>query len=72
MLPVTSVTMKDIQDPEERKRAAYNRKHPTPWQRIVRAYKKNRGIRLSADDVCRLNYDDAITTRAMLDDLGQG
>ena len=42
--------------------------YPTPWQRIVEAYEKGVGIRLSWDELHQLNQDDAITTRAMLDE----
>lgn len=40
----------------------------TPWQRIMRAAKRGTGLRLSPDDALRLSRDDAIETRAALDD----
>ncbi len=40
----------------------------TPYQRIMAASHAGKGIRLSADDVFRLSMDDAISTRAALDD----
>lgn len=40
----------------------------TPYQRIVRAAKLQRGVRLTADECWLLGVmDDAIATRAMLD-----
>lgn len=43
----------------------------TPHQRIMRAYDRCGGVRLSADDVTRLGEDDAIATRAQRDDEEQ-
>lgn len=40
----------------------------TPWQRIMRNAERGIGVRLSAEDVYRLSRDDAIATRALLDD----
>lgn len=40
----------------------------TPWQKIMRAEKRGIGLRLSAEEVERLSMDDAIVTRATLDD----
>lgn len=40
----------------------------SPWQKITRAAKRGRGIRLSADEVWRLSMDDAISTVAEHDD----
>ena len=46
---------------------------PTPYQRIIRAAKKGKGIRLTADEVFQMSRDDAIHTRAMKDnDLEKG
>ena len=42
--------------------------HPTPWQRVVEAYEEGVGIRLSWDELAKLNQDDAIVTRAQFDD----
>jgi hypothetical protein len=48
------------------------RKKLTPYQRIVRAAKAGRGVRLSADECFDLGeMDDAIFTRARLDDEEQ-
>lgn len=44
------------------------RRKLTPWQRIMRASERGTGLRLSAEDVWRLSMDDAIHTRALLDD----
>ena len=41
----------------------------TPWQKIMRAGRRGTGARLTADDVKRLMSDEAIRTRAELDDL---
>lgn len=35
-----------------------------PWQKIMRAAKRGTGLKLSADEVLRLSYDDAIATTA--------
>jgi hypothetical protein len=35
-----------------------------PYNRIIAAAAKGRGLRLSADDVHALSFDDAIVTRA--------
>jgi hypothetical protein len=43
----------------------------TPWQRIIRAAKEGKGIRLSADEVYMLSQDDAIEQRARNDDEGE-
>jgi len=45
-------------------------KKPTPYQRIYRAGRSKipRGVRLTADECLELSFDDAIATRAMLDD----
>lgn len=40
----------------------------TPWQKIIRAAKAGRGLRLSANEVSRLSFDDAIATVATYDD----
>jgi hypothetical protein len=40
----------------------------TPYQRIVEASKKGVGVRLSAEECWDMAFDDAIATRAMLDD----
>lgn len=40
----------------------------TPYQRIMRAAEKGRGVRLSADDVRRMAMDHAIVTLAENDD----
>jgi hypothetical protein len=40
----------------------------TPYQRIMRAAKLGKGIRLSAGEAFYLSLDDAIMTRAQLDD----
>lgn len=39
-----------------------------PWQRIARAVKRGTGLRLTADEVSRLGYDEAIMQRAWRDD----
>ena len=39
----------------------------TPWARIVRAGRRGTGVRLSAEDVYRLNGDGAIVLRGELD-----
>lgn len=38
------------------------------YQRIVRAYKKGAGLRLTPNDVTSLAFDDAVMQRAELDD----
>jgi len=44
-------------------------KYPTPYQRILRAFEKSRGVRLSADEVAHLIcFDDAIRSAAENDD----
>ena len=43
----------------------------TPYQRIIRAQKEGRGVRLSLRDCINLSLDDAITTRALMDDANQ-
>lgn len=49
-----------------------NRPRLTPYQRIVRAGKSNRGVRLSWEECWQLGVmDDAIGTRAALDDEAQ-
>lgn len=45
-------------------------KGKTPHQRIVVAGRKGRGVRLSAEEVQYLMFDDSIKTRAESDDLG--
>lgn len=40
----------------------------TAHQKIMRAHKRNTGLRMSADDVDQLAFDDAIRTRAYWDD----
>ncbi len=40
----------------------------SPYQRIVRAAKAGRGVRLSADETFSLAHDDAIATVAAQDD----
>ena len=37
---------------------------PTPWQKVMHAAKKGRGLRLSAEEVWRLSCDSAIATAA--------
>lgn len=44
----------------------------TPWQRIMEAAHKGRGIRLSSDEVFDLSMDNAIETKAMNDFMDQG
>jgi hypothetical protein len=39
-------------------------RHLTPYQRIVRAAQKGRGVRLSANEVWEMAHDDAIETAA--------
>lgn len=41
----------------------------SPWQKIAKAGKSGRGLRLSFEEVQRLCMDDAILTRAALDDF---
>lgn len=43
-------------------------KHPTPYQRIVRAAKARRGVRLTAEEVREMSNDDAISKLASNDD----
>lgn len=43
------------------------RKKLTPWQKIMRAGQKGTGVRLTAEDCHQLSLDDAIETRAQLD-----
>jgi hypothetical protein len=43
----------------------------TPWQRIIRAAKAGRGLRLTADEIYMLSQDDAIEQRARNDDEGE-
>jgi hypothetical protein len=40
----------------------------SPWQKIVRASKKGKGLRLTADEVFQLACDDTIATLAQNDD----
>jgi len=40
----------------------------TPYQRIMKAYYENKGIRLSADEVYSLAQDHAISERACRED----
>lgn len=40
----------------------------TPWQKIMHAAKRGIGLRLTVEEVSRLSMDDAIETRAALDD----
>ena len=40
----------------------------TPYQRIMRNAEKDRGVVLTADEVYELSQDDAIATRAVLED----
>ena len=47
------------------------RKKPTPWQKIIHACDSERGTRLTAEDCYMLGFDDAIRTRARLDDEGK-
>lgn len=42
--------------------------HPTPWQKIIEGCENGVGIRLSWDELAKLNQDDAIVTRAQLDE----
>lgn len=44
----------------------------TPHQRIMRAAKAGKGVRLSADEVFALSLDDAISSAALNDDEDQG
>lgn len=41
----------------------------TVYQRIIEAAQKRKGLRLSKDDVWQLAQDDAIETRATMDDF---
>jgi hypothetical protein len=43
------------------------RRMASPYQRIMRAATKGRGVRLSADEVWTLSMDGAIETRAAVD-----
>lgn len=43
----------------------------TPYQRIVRAAGRNKGVHLSVKEVANLSCDNAISHRAELDDLGR-
>ena len=52
----------------ERIKMARGKQKKTPWQRIIEASEKGVGIRLSWEEVSMLCMDDAIVTRAMLDD----
>lgn len=40
----------------------------SPWERIIRAYNTGTGCRLSVEDCIHLGSDDAIVTRAILDE----
>lgn len=40
----------------------------TPYQKIMRAAKLGRGVRLTADEVFEMSMDDAISTCALGDD----
>lgn len=51
--------------------AKTNRPKLTPFQKIMRAAKKGRGIRLTANEVFQLSRDDAIATAASNDDEQQ-
>ena len=44
----------------------------TPWQKIVRAAKAGRGLRLTSEECFKLFMDDAIETKATNDDIEQG
>jgi hypothetical protein len=44
------------------------KRKPTPYQRILRAEARGTGCRLSYEDCFKLRMDDAIETRARLDD----
>jgi len=44
------------------------RKKLTPWQRIMRAARRRTGLYLSPNEIQDLHMDDAIATRATLDD----
>ena len=47
-----------------------NRKLLSPWQKIMRAAKAGRGLRLTAEEVVKLAHDDAIMTMAANEDAG--
>lgn len=36
----------------------------TPWEKIMRAYRRGTGLRLTADEVIQLGSDSAIETQA--------
>ena len=55
---------------QNRDRAARLRRM-TPWQRIRRAANRGTGLRLSTEDIQRLAHDNAIMTRAELDEDGE-
>jgi len=44
------------------------KKNLTVYQRIMRAAKKGKGLKLSSEEVSALQRDDAIETRAAADD----
>ncbi len=46
-------------------------KYPTPYQRIMRAAREGRGIRLSADEAFLMAQDTAIADAANSDDRAQ-
>lgn len=41
----------------------------SPWQKIIIAAKRGRGLRLTSDEVFALSMDDAIETVASNDDM---
>jgi hypothetical protein len=40
---------------------------PSPWERIIRAADRGTGLRLTAEEALMLSRDNAIVTRAELD-----
>lgn len=44
---------------------------PTVYQRIMEAYRRGKGLRLTYEDVFVLSADDCITTRAERDDMNE-
>jgi hypothetical protein len=53
---------------------AQRRKNTTklgPWQRIMRAAGRRQGVRLDAEEVYRLSCDEAVRTKAEVDDALQ-
>jgi hypothetical protein len=56
-----------MKGPQRRKTAA----KLGPWQRIVRAAGRGQGVRLNAEEVYRLSCDEAVRTKAEVDDALQ-